>query len=203
MVSGIKTDSWLSNSLIKSTLVKHQNLTPVQGCHKKGENWMGMKQNITIEVVKEEHQALWDALREKWGNVNFGGPMPNEGRNFADKALHAMYVLEKWDGSGSADRVLSQYGIPTEVREYVIGKYCDSSEETGVPLEPKTKIADKYKELDQWAFDHPLEQATPDDLVEISGLSYASVMKYVKGAPRYKKVKNGLYEAFEDQNRVV
>ena len=164
---------------------------------------MALKQNITTEMIQTENRDRWMELEQKWGNVNFGGPMPFEERNRVSKIIHGLYVLEKWDGNGSADRILSTYGIPLEVREYIIDKYCDGDEGAGVPPAPKTKIADKYKELDQWAFDHPLEQITPEGLVEISGLSYASVMKYLKTAVRYKKVKNGLYEAFEDQQKVL
>jgi hypothetical protein len=164
---------------------------------------MALKQNITNEIIQTENRDRWMELEQKWGSINFGGPMPHEERNRVDKIMHALYVLEKWEGNGSADRILTEYGIPTEVREYVINKYCDGTEDVGAPALPKTKIADRYKELDQWAYDHPLEQVTPDGLVEVSGLSYASVMKYLKTAVRYKKVKNGLYEAFEDQHKVL
>lgn len=164
---------------------------------------MGLKQKISDSMIRNENDRIWAELTKKWKNVGFGGPMPFDERWRASKYIHALYVLQKWDERGSAAAVLSSYGIPEDVRLDVIDRYCTEDEPEAVPPAPKVKIADKYKELDQWAFDHPLEQVTPDTLTEMSGLSYASVMKYLKTTPRYKKVKNGLYEAFEDQQKVI
>lgn len=164
---------------------------------------MALKTPITTEMIKTENEEQWDRLRRDYGNIGFGGPLPWDERWRAGKVMHGLYVLMGWDGNGSANRLLSGYGIPEDVREELIERYCTEEEDAAAPPAPKIKLADKYKELDQWAFDHPVEQVTPESLVEISGLSYASVMKYLKTTPRYKKVKNGLYEAFEDQQRVL
>lgn len=163
---------------------------------------MPLKHEINDTIIRVENNRQWEALKKKYGSIGFGGPLPQEERWRASKVIHALYVLSYWDGRGSAKALLSNYGIPGDVCDEVIEKFCTEDEAVEAPDKPKKKIADRYRALDTWAFEHPLEQITPDVMSEISGLSYASVMKYVKTSPRYKKIKNGLYEAVEEQQRV-
>jgi len=163
---------------------------------------MPLKEKITPTLVEQEHHRQYGQLREKYGDDSWSS-LPLMERSRADRVVHAMYVLMYWDGRGSALRLLKGYNIPTDVCAEVIERFCDGDEEVTEAPKRKLKMADRYRVLDKWAFDHPLEQITPVEMGEISGLSYASIMKFVKTSPRFSKVKNGLYEANGDQKRVI
>lgn len=57
-----------------------------------------------------------------------------------------------------------------------------------------TKRADKYDALLDWAKDHLFEQYTTEQLVEISGFSYPTTLKFLQDSPTFRKVKKGLWE---------
>ena len=55
-------------------------------------------------------------------------------------------------------------------------------------------IADKYDALLEWASDHLFEQFTTEQIVEISGFSYPTTLKFLQESPTFRKVKKGLWE---------
>ena len=57
-----------------------------------------------------------------------------------------------------------------------------------------TKRADKYDALLEWASDHLFEQFTTEQIVEISGFSYPTTLKFLQESPTFRKVKKGLWE---------
>lgn len=154
---------------------------------------------ITVDLINQIWKNEWDTAIEENGS-SFEVPV-EETQKISEKyrALHAILANSGQDPV----TVMKQYNVSSATIEWVGAEILDQQIDLEAPVSVKPKIADKYRALDQWAFDHPLEQVTPDVLQEESGLSYASVMKYLKDTPRYKKVKNGLYEAFEDQQRVI
>jgi hypothetical protein len=52
----------------------------------------------------------------------------------------------------------------------------------------------KYRAFEQWAMAHDREQFTTEQLMEVSGFSRATVLKFVEGNPIFPKLKRGLYE---------
>lgn len=150
---------------------------------------------INSSVVDAEHKQIWDELKEKWGNISHGGPMPWDERWRASKIVHGMWVLASWNGAGSADHLLRSYGIPEDVRHYIISKYC-VGEELGADGPARApKRADKYSEFEEWAEEHIGEQFTTEQLVEQSGFSHATTLKYLKTSLYFKPIKKGLWEA--------
>jgi hypothetical protein len=57
-----------------------------------------------------------------------------------------------------------------------------------------TKRADKYDALLEWAKDHLFEQFTTEQIVEVSGFSYPTTLKFLQESPTFRKVKKGLWE---------
>ena len=57
-----------------------------------------------------------------------------------------------------------------------------------------TKRADKYEALLEWAKDHLFEQFTTEQIVEVSGFSYPTTLKFLQESPTFRKVKKGLWE---------
>jgi hypothetical protein len=149
---------------------------------------------ITPEMVHEEHHLQVELMKKKWGNIGFGGPMPDEERWFLSKVSHALWVLHYWDQKGPADRVLGSFGIPESVRKYIVDKYC-FDEVAGAPVEKAQKRVDKYSEFEEWAGAHAGEQFTTEQLVEQSGFSHATTLKYLKESLYFKPIKKGLWEA--------
>lgn len=154
---------------------------------------MPVKFEITPEIAKQEHDFQWAYLKQKYGNVHHGGSMPEEERWRTSKVDHGLAVLQGWNGAGSADILLRSYGIPEDVRIYLIEKYC-SEEEIGAEQKP-VKRAHKYAEFEDWAQEHAGEQFTTEQLIEQSGFSHATTLKYLNSSLYFTKVKKGLWEA--------
>jgi hypothetical protein len=54
--------------------------------------------------------------------------------------------------------------------------------------------AEKYADFEEWASQHRCEQFTTAQLVEKSGFSSQTVLKYLKTTTHFTKIKQGLYE---------
>ena len=52
----------------------------------------------------------------------------------------------------------------------------------------------KYRAFEQWAMAHDREQFTTEQLMEVSGFSRATVLKFIDANPIFLKLKRGLYE---------
>jgi len=154
---------------------------------------MPLKQPITPELVRSVMKEEWELLKKQYGNVNHGGSMPESERWRVSKIEHGMWLLANY--SGSADSTLRSYGIPQDVRELLIARYCED-EVIGAdePVKPQ-KRADKYAEFENWAVEHDGEQFTTEQLIEQSGFSHVTILKYLKESLHFVKVKKGLWEA--------
>jgi hypothetical protein len=99
-----------------------------------------------------------------------------------------------WNGSGNPARYLSTYSVPTEVIADVVAEYCDEVIDTEELLTPRPRRADKYDAMLAWSKDHLFEQFTTEQLVEVSGFSYPTTLKFLQESPTFRKVKKGLWE---------
>lgn len=57
-----------------------------------------------------------------------------------------------------------------------------------------TKRSDKYDALLAWAKDRLFEQFTTEQIVEVSGFSYPTTLKFLQQSPTFRKIKKGLWE---------
>lgn len=146
---------------------------------------------ITLEQVHKVHNDLWADAIERHGD-KFKVPF-NEIRIMGEHT-RAMYVLMGWNGTGSPARLLSQYSVPAEIITYIVAEYCNEVVDIDELLVPRTKRVDKYDALLGWSKDHLFEQYTTEQIVEISGFSYPTTLKFLQESPTFRKVKKGLWE---------
>lgn len=149
---------------------------------------------LTEQEAERRYKEGVRALDEKYGSV-FRAPSEEVREN--SERLRAFYIIQKYGGSINR-QVLSQYMIPPSIAEAVLAE-CGGDGVTTV--EPKVSRADQYKAFEQWASEHDSEQFTTEQLVEVSGFSYQTTLKFIDGSPFFRKVKKGLYECRNDRLR--
>jgi hypothetical protein len=149
---------------------------------------------LTKEEAERRYKEGIRALEDKYGSV-FRAPSEEVREN--SERIRAFYVIQKYGGSISR-QVLSQYMIPPSIAEAVLAE-CGGDGVTTV--EPKVSRADQYKAFEQWASEHDSEQFMTEQLVEVSGFSYQTTLKFIDGSPFFRKVKKGLYECRNDRLR--
>lgn len=146
---------------------------------------------ITADLINAVHHSLWEDAIERHGDKF---KVPFEEIAEMSYRTRAMYVLMGWNGSGSPARYLASYSIPTEVITDVVAEYCDETVDTDELGSPRPRRADKYDALIEWSKDHLFEQYTTEQLVEQSGFSYPTTLKFLQDSPTFRKVKKGLWE---------
>lgn len=146
---------------------------------------------ITPEQVNELHHALWEDAIERHGD-QFKVPWSEQAQ--ISQQTRALYILMGWNGVGSPARLLSSYSVPTEIITDLVAEYCDETLNVEELTTPRPKRADRYDALLGWTKAHLFEQYTTDQLVEISGFSYPTTLKFIQDSPNFRKVKKGLWE---------
>ena len=151
---------------------------------------------ITNQMVKDEVAPMWMDLREKYGQKYDFSSDPDGLHDRINAICHGMGVLQSWERHGGpAMRRLRSFGIPTEICQELIDKFCvDESTEEEEHLQKVTR-AGLYAAFEQWANEHEGEQFSTAQLAEQSGFSPATVRKYLKTTAYFTKVKSGWYEA--------
>lgn len=155
-----------------------------------------LKKSINDNVVMSVHEEMWGEAINEYGSQF---TVPRDVSQAISDYTRAMHVLQIWKrdgGKGSPIRMMSSYSIPEAVIADVANEYCGIElDEDSVVEEVKTeKRADKWNAFLGWAKDKVFEQFTTDQLVEISGFSYQTTLKFVSENPTFRKVKRGLWE---------
>ena len=152
---------------------------------------MPLKQELTDDFINGVHRSLWDDASSTHGDAF---SVPQDRVFYMSSYVRALHCLQIWDGRGKASRYLGMYGIPMDVIAEVVPEFCDETVEDGPVLAPAPKRADKYDAFLEWTKDHLFEQFTTEQLVEESGFSYPTTLKFVQESPTFRKVKKGLWE---------
>ena len=146
---------------------------------------------ITIEHINAVHKSMWEDAIERHGDKF---KVPSDEVNRISQQTLAHYVLMGWNGTGSPARLLSSYSIPTDIITDLVAEYYDETVAVEELTTPRPKRADKYDAMLDWARGHLFEQYTTEQLVEISGFSYPTTLKFLQDSPTFRKVKKGLWE---------
>jgi len=162
----------------------------------------GNMNQITSEVIDIHHEQLWGEAEKKYKNLF---AVPKEEVTRINEILRGMYVVQIWQrdgGSGSPISALRSYSVSEESAQYVLDnlgysslKYSSKREKEEAPQ----KRANKWENFDKWAQGHRGEQFTTEQLVEQSGFSYQTTLKYVSESPIFGKVKRGLWSVSKDE----
>lgn len=134
------------------------------------------------------------ALTEKYGSFR----IPWAERMEVSEPLRAFHIVQANGGVVSA-KLMSQYMVSTRVAEQLIVEM--GMDDAIIDTSPKTSRADLYKSFERWASEHDSEQFTTDQLVEVAGFSYPTVLKFIDGNPHFHKIKKGLYECRDAKKR--
>lgn len=146
---------------------------------------------ITLEQINKLHKSLWDNAVEEYGEKY---KVPFEVIHEMSQQTRALYVLQTWNGSGNPARYLATYSIPTDVITQIVAEYCNETVTEEELLTPRPRRADKYDALLDWAKGHLFEQFTTEQLMEVSGFSYQTTLKFIQESPTFRKIKKGLWE---------
>jgi len=150
---------------------------------------------ITDSFIEAQSALLWDKAKGEYGNAF---DVPRDERDDIYEIERALFILKKWDGNSSPVKLFRDYMVRDRAVTYVLENYAPdfASEAPKADEIVKTeKRSDKYAKLDKYAKEHVFEQFTTEQLVEMSGLSYPTVVKYLKVTGSYRAIKRGLWEA--------
>jgi len=144
-------------------------------------------QMTQTEAENRYKQGVRD-LAEKWGGHS---NIPSAELRDISEELRAYYIVLKHEGAVTR-QILSQYMVSPTIIERVMSSIGVDGE-VGT-ITPRTSRSDQYKAFTKWACEHDREQFTTDQLVEASGFSYQTTLKFVDSDPNFIRIKKGLYE---------
>lgn len=154
---------------------------------------MKTEQVFNESMVKHLSESLWEQALDKHGS--YTNTPASEAASIGEM-IRAIYVLQVWqrEGSqGSPVKALRNYAVTDSTINRIVEEYFDGElQETTIA--PTPKRANKYEAFESWAEDHLFEQFTTEQLVEQSGFSYPTTLKYLQESPTFRKIKKGLWE---------
>lgn len=149
---------------------------------------------LTLLEAENRYREGMKALTDKYGpfRIPWGEYME------VSERLRAFHIVHSQGGSVTA-KVLSQYMVSSRIATEILSEMGmdDVSIETGY----RQSRADQYKAFEKWASEHDSEQFTTEQLVEASGFSYPTTLKFIDASPFFLKVKKGLYECRDEKMR--
>ena len=150
---------------------------------------------ISDDAIRDNHRNMWDDAIAEHGDA-FKVPQDVVAR--ISEKTRALYVLQKWGregATGNPAKYLATYSVYPDILLDVVNTYCSMEvESVGEVIAKPEKRADKYDAFVDWARAHLFEQYTTEQLVEISGFSYPTTLKFVQESPVFRKIKKGLWE---------
>jgi len=148
---------------------------------------------IDDKRIAEIHRKLWDDAIAEHGDVL---RVPRDTVDFISEIERSLYVLNLWDGSGHPSRILGNYMVRDFAVEWVFANVLNGFEVVKAADDPtREKRKDKYAKLERLAAEKIYHEFTTDELVEHSGLSSASVVKWAKTTGYFRSIGRGKWEA--------
>lgn len=143
-------------------------------------------------MAKDVGREMWEKALKEYGTYTF--VPPSDASNIGEM-VRAIYVLSIWqrDGQGNPVRFMKNYAVSDLTIAEIVNRYFDG-EVKEEHLAPAPKRANKYEAFEQWAEEHVFEQFTTEKLVEQSGFSYPTTLKYLQESATFRKIKKGLWE---------
>lgn len=147
-----------------------------------------MTTQLTHEEAENRYKQGIQDLADRYGSFS---DIPHSEWREVSEELRAYHIIQKYNGAVTR-QILSQYMVSPTIIERVMS---DAGINGDVPtIAPKTSRADQYKAFTKWACEHDREQFTTDQLVEASGFSYPTTLKFIDSDPHFIRIKKGLYE---------
>lgn len=150
---------------------------------------------ITDQVVRNNHNKMWEQAVEEYGDAF---KVPRDIATKINETTRALYTLQVWHRNGAAGspaKFLASYSVYPDVLVEVVRDFCSLEIDSVEDVIAKTeKRSDKYDAFIDWSKAHLFEQYTTEQLVEISGFSYPTTLKFIQDSPVFRKIKKGLWE---------
>lgn len=138
--------------------------------------------------------ALINKLNAEWWQSEHPGDdaPPADVANRINERTRALYVLQATAGTMKPTQAMSLYMVRDDIAAEILAKYAGVRE-----LEPAKKKSPrgKYSEFFQWCEENVLGQHSTQQLADIAGVSYPTVLKIISGRPDiFRKVSRGVFE---------
>lgn len=145
------------------------------------------------DMAQHLSESLWEEALDKHGSYT---NTPASDAYSIGEMVRAIYVLQLWQREGSQGnpiKFLHNYSITESTINKLTEEYFDGQFQDDINT-PTPKRANKYGAFEAWAEEHLFEQFTTEQLVEQSGFSYPTTLKYIQESPTFRKIKKGLWE---------
>lgn len=152
----------------------------------------GTALEVTVDFIRAEGARLYKDFYGKYG-YGMGVVEHADEQGRIGDYLRGLYILmqARIDG-GNVVSSLRHGNVLSSTMEMLAPFLGDVTPEE-VTARPE-KRADKYDAFVEWAETHLFEQFTTEQLVEQSGFSYPTTLKFLQESPTFRKVKKGLWE---------
>lgn len=147
-----------------------------------------METQMTHEQAEQRYKQGLQDLADKYGGFS---AIPHAEWREVSEELRAYHIIQKYNGAVTR-QILSAYMVSPSIVERVMSSVGIDGEIGEIV--PKTSRADQYKAFTKWACEHDREQFTTEQLVEASGFSYQTTLKFIDSDPHFIRIKKGLYE---------
>jgi len=149
---------------------------------------------ITDEVIHDYQANLWKSAVERHGTAL---KVPSDEQQRIGELVRGLYVMQTWQAHGSQGnpvRFMKDYSISMNVIGVLIPAFLGKQKLVEIEEVKPVKRADRWRTLEEWAKKHTYHEVTTEQLVEISGFSYQTVLNYVKTSPYFRRIQRGQWE---------
>lgn len=150
--------------------------------------------SITDELIHNYQAELWRTAVERHGTT-FRVPADEQQR--IGELVRGLYVLQTWQargGQGNPIKFLMEYSVSRGVIETLVPSFVGKNKLVDAAEAKPVKRAGKWKALEEWAKKNTYHEVTTEQLVEVSGFSYQTVLNYLKTSPYFRKIQKGKWE---------
>lgn len=149
---------------------------------------------ITDDIIHNYQAELWKSAAERHGS-KFRVPLDEQHR--LSELVRGLYVLQAWQArgcQGNPVKFMTEYSVSRGVIETLVPVYIGKDKLVEAAEIKPVKRADKWRALEEWAKKNTYHEISTEQLVEIAGFSYQTVLNYLKTSPYFRKIQRGQWE---------
>ena len=151
---------------------------------------------ITDSLIFETNELMWAAASKRHGSLT---RVPQEEVAAIGETIRGLHVLRVWQSRGGSAgnpvKFMREYSVNENVIKELVAQYAGNEQLLAAERTLKApKRSEKWRALEDWAKQHFLEEVTTEQMVEVAGFSYPTVLNYLKTSPYFRKIKKGVWE---------
>lgn len=141
------------------------------------------------------HQQMWDAAIAEYGSAY---AVPRSHADHISEVVRGLTILKGWSsGPNAALAELTSYMVREAAKVEVLAmlnlKTTVKQDDSALAV-PASRAA-RYRRLDDIAATNFAKEFTTEELMEQSGFSYPTILKYLKNSRCWRKAGRGRWEA--------